>query len=431
MAWAGDHSYSAEFGEERHDFRAASLFPDIAIVSSEKANGSYGIQLDYDTNAFNCMFDSSVIGPPSNKAGWFCSMWVKLGSGTITNPIPLLTHNRGAGPGDEFIIVNTDKTVTLQDYRGNILAKTTAMLSSSVWTHLFVTWDETLNTVYGVIAFDGVAKASGEGVDDKFFDTSAHSGQTIHFGGKRGSGNCGIKVYLDDCDLQKSASPSGDMPWDRQFPKLRGYGGAMRVPTANGDESDWDNSLCGAGSEWQFVDEVPWGTADDCVAGSGDYIATNVPGKRQTFHYGTGNPIPFGYDIEHVAMRCIYRQVDDTKDRASFTMKLNGTVKDESGVFIGGNSYRGEGRWNIPRPGGGSWTRADFDLSAGKSKLQFGVKADDTSTNDRVAALYMPEVFAYDPNDKITLLTPPPVAAGLHERHYPHGTMRGVLRGAA
>ena len=442
MAWAGSRTFSFEFAEKIHDLSGPASTANLAVISSQKKNGSYGLQMDYDTNAYNCMFDTAVIGAPSDDAGWFFQMWIKLGSAAsnITNPLAILSHNKGAGAADEILIINssgTKGTVTLQDHTGAEVCTTTVALSHTVWTLVSVAWDETLTKAWGIIAFDGVEKASGEHTSQHLLDQAANSGQTLHYGGKRASGNSGIKLYVDDCELQKNASPSGEMPWDVAFPKLRGHGGAEAVPTSNGDEVEWTQSLCGSGDQFGFVDEVPWGTADDCVAGSGDYMATQTTDARHLFHYSAANPVPSGDKIQdgdsdipkgHVAMRCVYRQVDDTKDRSTFSMKLGGTIVD-SGLFTGGEAYRGVGRWGMARPGGGNWAQADFDLTGGVSKLQFGVKAHVDSVSDRIAAIYMPEVFSYDAGDKLAVMTSPPVAAGGHRRHYPVGVKRGVLTG--
>ena len=445
MVWASAKSYSFEFAHQMHDLGLSSPSNlDLAVVSAQKKNGSYGLQCDFDTDAYFCMFDTGHIGHPSNDSGWFFQMWVKLGSApsNITNDIALLSHSRGAGDANEIIVIRasgTKGTVRLQDWTGAEVCTTTVVLSESVWTLVSVAWDETLTKAWGVIAFDGVEKASGQHTGQYLLSQSAHSGQRLFYGGKRASGNSGIKVYMDDCDFHKNSVPSDEMPWDVAFPKFRGHGGAEGPPTSDGDDRQWNQSLCGGADQFSFVDEVPHSVSEACTAGN-EYMASSTANEVHLFHYSAANPVPSDDKIQdgdsdipkgHVAMRCIARQQDDTKGTANFRIKLGGTSIGTAGGWAGGEVHRGEATWNLARPGGGNWAQPDWDLASGKSKVQFGVVNDPDDANDRVATIYMPEIFSYDPDDKLAVMTSPPVdgAVTFSERGIGRGIKQGVARG--
>lgn len=338
-----------------------------------------------------------------------------------TTPIELVTSTTGATLPDVansyYVTIGTDRKIRIYDGIGNQhgTASTTLIPLSSGGSmqEMHIVFDGlTLSTVYVKVYFgatEELAFNTGKVYED-FFAGGAN--RYLYWGEVPPSGR-GATLYGDDLYMRRS-DDSAEAPHLVRYPRFRGNGSIDATPpAANGDEPGWNE---GTGTDdYNEVDETGGNDGDT------SFIGETGNSVKELYHYTAASPIPAdgggaAYVPLKVQQRVVHRLTGASKVGHQFLHKFGGTeastTPDEgqpSTDYVGGMLA------NLAKPGGGSWARADADLSGGNSKLQFGVITQSAGDiGSRVTLLPGPEWIYYDNTDanKLEVGTTPTAGAG-------------------
>jgi hypothetical protein len=384
MAWGHGlgRSYSAEGSDAKVDLIGNT---GCAVATTGAKTGTYAVTFPSLLSGPHHLTTAQTLRPPFQNDLNVFQMAPRLsGAPSSGKDISLLSTLTDNG---RYVRVGDDRKIRIYDKNGNLVAgpSTSTLPTSGAGPVLTIVFEMlTLPTVWVAVIFDTTEEIA---VDTGVSPTDFWGTGVIVFGDVEGAK--GANVHVDDLTWSFS-SVAGDAPHTVAFPILEGYGLLQRPPTDDGTHTAWTGNAFD-------VDDV-----DDT-----NDINTATKGAKETNKFDTSNPIPAGYTVKIVNTRVRGRLQGAAKLGASSLLRLSGS---EAVGVLGAwtTDFEPNGRFGHPRPGGGTWTRADFDLTGGVSDLEFGVQAEDNPSFDTgidVSACFCPEIFAT--NSDIGLTTTP------------------------
>lgn len=300
-------------------------------------------------------------------------------------PSPPPAHHR-------HVRIGTDRKLRFYD-KNNIQRgpASTGVIPTAGLQELCIAFDGlTLSTLWINVAFGTTWEAGFDtGITWADFFTDS---RTLFWGDYLSAAeDRGCTLFIDD-GVGQTTADSAEVPHIRQYERWR-VNGAMR-PDGNGTYTEWLNQA-GAAATFAEVD------ASELPNNDGDTTYWTPPGaSRQLVKSSAANPLPVGATVGWAIQRDVGRQFT-TKASYLNLLRLGGADLTSPFVFALGTGYLGNYTFDLARPGGGAWIRADFDPNV----LEFGVQS--TEAAGRCTLHFGPEAAYYT-----TLLPLAPTPSG-------------------
>lgn len=324
-------------------------------------------------------FTSMVQGSTSSKDGIFVFSGVfGVSAQPGTGQIAILSDGV-QGTTKRYIRIGdtggTDTKLRLYDLSGNQIgpASTTA-ISMSGMTEVAVVYDSIYHMRGTGTSATVFIKVYIDGVEEIAFDSGLTFAQIFTMAGLPYFGeytaaatNRGADLYGDNMTIRSSIT-LGDSPHLAAFPRFKGYGGAAWTPTKEGNSIQWTGVGAATPNTDQNVDDFPH---DGDTTGL-DCATINF---KHLFRWGDGTTsfadvLPDPCTVENVEGRFVHRLTGGGKTGNDYLLRLAGSEVIYYVALTPGTSFVGnlcEPTFGTDRPGGGTWTREDFDLENGTS----------------------------------------------------------------
>ena len=329
------------------------------------------------------------------------SMGIGL-SGTPSSELCFLqaTTTDYGDTGDHKVLrIGTDRKIYVYDNDGTQVAVSTNTIpTSGSMREVCVIFDAlTCHRLFIHVWMDGALELS---VDTGQTPTEFWGGTKRLIYGEylAGGTNRGVTLYMDDLYTAESSTP-GDAPHLTPYPRIRVNGSFNHGPDAEGAHTAFSGTHAEIDSS-----ELPEndGTTTEALSAVGS--------TKQTWKSSTANIFPNPCVIVKVQLRSVMRSTGGTKVTGKGLLRLGGT--DTSALLVwqepnSSTTYAGAIVIDCDRPGGGSFSRSDFNANT----LEYGFHNDLASDVGTACTLFPgPEVVFYD--DDLPLATAPACGGG-------------------
>lgn len=301
-----------------------------------------------------------------------------VGGGATTSPTAIIYDDTsqgglnigGANNKGVVVLNNSPRVLEIYDGAGTKQAASVSTWSTSALTRFYVMidcLDGTNNTKlaiwnkYRVLeSYQVVNQPRGT----FFTNTRCFFGDWPDAGTNRGADLYGGVIV-------EQSNDTADNPLWQRYPMLSVCGGGALPPTAEGSFSEWTGTkTTAAPNGYQDVDDLGAPGSHPGNDGDTSLQSDGTPGHRFTMTYSAANPLPTGAIVRFVELGTAFRTLSG---KAAY----NGMLYDGTNTLIlpyvqPSTSYVGSKCSTTLNPAGSAWSRSDFDLSGGKSTLQFG-----------------------------------------------------------
>lgn len=305
-----------------------------------------------------------------------------VGGGATTSDATLIYNRSSAGNPGCIRLNSSPRTVSVYSSDGVQRAVSTSLWSTTALTRFYVLIDCIDSTNTKIAIWNKYRVLESYQITGINRTTFFGSGTDCWFGEWLGAGvNRGADIYGGV--ILETSDVAADNPLWARYPVLNVTGGGGLPPTGDGSFSEFDGSETGGGTDaadtaYQNVDEGDSPSShpghDSDTTFNGLWSGTGSGNSlRQTQTYSAANPVPAGAGIRFVELGTTIRGTGSGKAQG------NGMLYDGTNTLIlpyvqASTSYVGTKAQSGFNPAGSKWTAGDFDLSGGKSVLEFGLR---------------------------------------------------------